>query len=366
MGPKVTIAARTLYYTEGGGHIWVYLNWALSLQAIGCEVTWLETFKPNTTPQELDSRAVSLRQRLKSFGINRLLFCSEDDEVISDIPPNQDLLIDINYKVPQNVASRFKKSILIDIDPGLNQVWISMGQMKFPPHHVYMTIGETVGKPDAVFPDGGISWHYTPPPVYLPAWPVTVSADSAPFTTVTHWWGALMRFGGKEYYNGKRTGFLPYMELPGHIHDSLELAIHLMPNKTDQKEREMLISNGWHLKDSHEIASTAEDYRKYVQNSCGEFSCAKPSCIHLQNAWISDRTICYLASGKPAVVEHTGPSSFLPESAGLFRFRNMQEAVSAFQTISSDYTKQSRLARALAEDYFDGIKIASKVLEIGL
>ena len=76
-----------------------------------------------------------------------------------------------------------------------------------------------------------------------------------------------------------------------------------------------------------EIAATPHDYQRYIQRSAGEFSCAKPSCIRMQNAWISDRTVCYLASGKPAVVQHTGVSRYLPDSAGLFRFSNPVEAV---------------------------------------
>jgi hypothetical protein len=31
----------TLGYPEGAGHLWVYLNWALSLHALGCRVIWL-------------------------------------------------------------------------------------------------------------------------------------------------------------------------------------------------------------------------------------------------------------------------------------------------------------------------------------
>ncbi len=83
----------------------------------------------------------------------------------------------------------------------------------------------------------------------------------------------------------------------------------------------------------------------------------------LQNAWISDRTLCYLASGKPAVVQHTGPSSFLPEAEGLFRFRSIEEAARALDAVQSNYERQSRLARQLAEEYFDARKVVGSVLE---
>ena len=87
------------------------------------------------------------------------------------------------------------------------------------------------------------------------------------------------------------------------------------------------------------------DYQRYVQASQGEFSCAKPSCVRLQNAWVSDRTLCYLASGKPAVVQHTGASRFLPDAEGLFRFRTLEEAAHALSAAQSDYERHGRLAR---------------------
>ena len=84
----------------------------------------------------------------------------------------------------------------------------------------------------------------------------------------------------------------------------------------------------------------------------------------LANAWISDRTVCYLASAKPAVVEHTGPSRFLPEREGLLRFRDIDEAVAAIEVVESDYEHQCRLARELAEEHFDGEKVLGRVLEV--
>jgi hypothetical protein len=108
------------------------------------------------------------------------------------------------------------------------------------------------------------------------------------------------------------------------------------------------------------------DFQRYVQSSRGEFSCAKPSGARLQNAWISDRTLCYLASGKPAVVEHTGPSRFLSDAEGLFRFRDVQQAASYLDAAAADYENQSRLARTLTEEFFDAGKLAGRVLELAL
>src|SRR5262249_28493782 len=125
----------------------------------------------------------------------------------------------------------------------------------------------------------------------------------------------------------------------------------------DAEDRRGLQQRGWHIRLSSEVAGTPEAYRSYVQNSRGEFRCAKRSCVRFQNAWVSDRTLCYLASGKPVVVQHTGPSCFLPNQQGLFRFSTPGEAAEAFDAINSDYAGNCRAAREIAETCFDSRQV---------
>jgi hypothetical protein len=128
----------------------------------------------------------------------------------------------------------------------------------------------------------------------------------------------------------------------------------------------MLEDRGWVVRDSSSVSSTPWDYQSYIQSSLGEFSCVKPSCVKFQNAWISDRTLCYLASGKPAVMQHTGPSRMLPDAAGLFRFRDLQQAATQLETAVADYEVQCRLARRLVEEFFDSKKVLKTLLETAL
>ena len=107
-----------------------------------------------------------------------------------------------------------------------------------------------------------------------------------------------------------------------------------------------------------------EWYRAYIQASRGEFSCVKPSCVEFQNPWISDRAFCYLAPGKPVVVQGTGPSSFLPAGEGLFRFSRIGEAVEALTTINGDYERHCRAARAIAEAFFDARLVLPEILNL--
>jgi hypothetical protein len=276
-----------------------------------------------------------------------------------------DVLINLRYKAAAELVGRFRRSVLVDIDPGLLQTWMARGKIQVAPHHVYYTIGETVGQPGARFPDAGLEWHYTPPCVALDWWRPHPARVDAPFTTVSHWYmGNWEHDGGETYSNSKRDGFLPFLDLPRHTRQRLELALNLAGS---EEERVALQARGWSVREAHEVTATPEDYQRYIQGSSrGEFSCVKPSCVRRQNAWISDRTLCYLASGKPAVVQHTGPSRFLPDAAGLFRFHDVAEAARCLETAAADYERQCRLARALAEEYFDARKVAGGLLERAL
>ena len=373
---KVCLFANTFHYPKGGGHFWAYLNWALGLRSIGCDVIWMEgvNFKPDTPIHLMQERIAEISLKLRVYDFDQsLALWSWNDNLPPEISKQfldfsatteADLFIAMDYYLPQKLIELFKRSVLIDIDPGLLQLWMSSDKIKPAEYDVYFTIGETVGKPEARFPDAGVSWQYTPPCVALDYWTPKLISDNAPFTTISHWSGEFMDDGAQYYSNAKRDGFLPYLDLPRLTKQPLELALCL---SDDEKDDLMLLQeHGWSVRDSYAVSSTPRDYQSYIQNSRGEFSCVKPSCVRLQNAWISDRTICYLASGKPVVIEHTGKSNFLPDSEGMFRFRNLKEAAWSLETVASDYEQHCRLARALAEEYFDARKVAGRLLERAL
>jgi hypothetical protein len=145
----------------------------------------------------------------------------------------------------------------------------------------------------------------------------------------------------------------------------LELALALWEHR-EHDDVKLLQDHGWQVRHAFDVGATPLDYREYVKQSRGEFSCAKPSCMRLRNAWISDRSLCYMAMGKPAIVQHTGPSRFLPDHDGLFRFRTLDEAVRAFEAAEADYEYHGRQARALVEEHFEAKKVVRHVLERAL
>lgn len=374
MSLTICIAANTLYYPNGGGHLWAYLNWARGFRSNGCKVIWLERIDPLTPPAQVQQMILALKSKLMTYGLSEdiALWSADNNSIpkenlygcfdVDTAAEISDLILNQYYAMPFHTLAKFKRRALLDIDPGLLQMWWSRKLIDVVPHDVYFTIGETVGQPEARFPDCGVHWKYSPPCVSLEDWPVSSSSKNAPFTTITHWYMDLWEEeNGKFYKNDKCDGFAPYFELPKHVSVPLELALLLGPG--DEKDKQTLLKNGWHLCDSHAVAATPADYQRYIQLSRGEFSCVKPSCIRLQNAWISDRTINYLSSGKPCMVQFTGKSKFLPDANGIIRFNSMNEAIKGLEDVASNYEKHALTARLLAEEYFDAKKVTKSVLE---
>src|SRR5439155_2480579 len=329
--PTVVLAAyNTAGFAEGGGHFWVYLQSVLGLRQLGCDVYWLEGFR-TTGRADRDAAALAkFRERMQRYGLGAKFFVFRTD---AEAPPSElptsyvdanreeaeavferaDLLLNFHYAIAPPLLARFKRTALVDIDPSLLQFWISRSQLSVPRHDLYFTTGETVGTPGARFSDCGLKWIHIRPPVCLEQWPRAFDANAKAFTTVSNWDADDWIVDAQETYeNTKRVAFLEFADLPQLTKQPLELALYLRTER-DLADKRDLEGRGWRIRHSREVAATPEMYQLYIQRSRGEFSCAKGSCIKFQNAWVSDRTLCYLASGRPVVVQDTGPSSFLPD-----------------------------------------------------
>jgi hypothetical protein len=297
----------------------------------------------------------------------RFRFIGMSEAAARQVFRRADLLLNFHYAIESELLSRFRRTALVDIDPGLLQFWISRGQLQVPRHDLYLTIGETVGTAAARFPDCGLSWTHIRPPVCLDLWPYRYTPESRPFTTVSSWLGGEYVADADRvlFENDKRVSFLQFADLPSHTPSELELALYFKPkpNAPDAGDRDWLEAKGWRIRHALEVARTPEKYRAYIAASRGEFSCVKPSCIYFQNAWVSDRTLCYLASGKPAVVQATGPSSFLPAGEGMQRFSTVAEAAEALATVEANYERHCRGAREIAEEFFDARIVLADLLD---
>jgi hypothetical protein len=363
-----------------GGHFWVYLQYAHGLRRLGCDVFWLEALRPEGGSRPASAIPAFMR-RMERFGLGGrtvlyepagapgegdLRFVGIDASRAEAVLSRADLLLNFHYAMDPGLLSRFRRTALVDIDPGLLQLWISTGQLSVAPHDVYLTTGETVGAPGSGIEDSGLEWLRIRPPVCLDLWPYRYDPGARRFTTVSTWLGGEYVGDGKRvlYQNDKRVSFLRFAELPSRTSSELELAIHLR-ERLDAPDRELLEGWGWQVRHALEVARTPEMYRTYIQSSRGEFSCAKPSCLELQNGWVSDRTLCYLSSGKPVVVQDTGPNASLPgDGDGMFRFSTLDEAAEGLAAIEADYKRHSHAARSIAEASFDSQAVLSEMLNL--
>jgi hypothetical protein len=387
--PTVVVSAYNVANTpQFGGHFWVYLQYVHALRRLGCEVFWLERLRSDDRGRDMSAVVRTFFQRMERYGLGGKAilyettgsdggdparhFIGMSSATAETVFRRADLLLNFHYAIDPGLLSRFRRTALIDIDPGLLQFWISQGQLRVAPHDLYLTIGETVGTPAARFSDAGLPWLRIRPPVCLDLWPYAYSSGSRCFTTVSSWLGGEYVVEGTGaarrvlYENDKRVSFLRFVELPARTSCELELALCFKgrPDAPDVADRELLRRKRWRVRDALEVAHTPERYRAYIQASRGEFSCAKPSYVEFQTAWVSDRTLCYLASGKPAVAQDTGPSAFLPTGEGLFRFSSLEEAAEALAAIDADYERHCRAARAIAEAFFDARAVLEGILNL--
>jgi len=378
--PTVIIAAYdSANFTEGGGHFWVYMQYVLGLRQLGCDVYWLEAFHTKGRTEQENAALATFRARTETFGLGGkvILYLTRSRAPLPELPSEYlmmrrteaeaiykraDLLLNFHYAISPALLTCFRRTALVDIDPGLLQFWIDHDQISVHPHDLHFTIGERISENR----NGGRQWIHICPAVCLEQWPYVFEPHSRAFTTMSGWDSSDWVVDRNETYeNTKRVAFLEFADLPQRTSQPLELALFLRTER-DVAEWSDLEKHGWRIRHSREVAATPQMYQAYIQSSRGEFSCAKRSYMKFQNAWVSDRTICYLASGKPVVVQNTGPSSFLPNGEGMFRFSTLEDAVNAFHIINSNYEWHCRAAREIAQANFDSKRVAERILNSAL
>lgn len=370
---RISLSAPNTLGYPAGGHVWVFINWALGLQTLGHEVFWLDVVEDKYAPEKVPGLTKTMLDRLAPFGLAKsVVLCGPGGEAFASEYPlgdlnaalSADLLINLRYNLPPAVLAAFRHTMLVDIDPGQYQKAVEWGTYVPGEHGSYFTVGEWP-KFESKVSTLGKSWTHIAPPVALDAWPVTPAPPDAAMTTVSGWYMANQWMSEEEgvwYDNSKQAAFQMVIDLPRQSPVPLELCIDTIGYPD---ELGVLHGKGWRT----HLSTTIDDpqvYRRYVQNSLGEFSCAKPAYVRMNSGWLSDRTACYLASGKPVVIQRTGQSDFLPDAKGCYRFTDFTSALASLQSVHSNYEAASKAARGLAEEFLDAKKILPRVLEIAM
>jgi hypothetical protein len=362
-----------------GGVAWDYCNYLVGLHRIGHDVYYIEDsgqwpYNPseNGTSRSCEFNVQYLSKLLSRFGLGDKWgyrfphqaewfgLTSAERETIID---SADLLINVSgvLRNPWEYK-RGAKLIFIDTDPVFNQIKLLKGQSEFKKmvdtHDVHFSFGEVL--PRHYF-DTGHDWKTTRHPILTSEWQVEPPIENV-FTTVMNWTSYKdVEYEG-ESYGQKDVEFDTFLDLPDAVSPT-NLKIAMSGGKTRHPPMELLKYKNWRIVDPAVVCPDFDSYRSYIQSSKGEWSVAKNGYVKARSGWFSGRSGCYLAAGRPVILQDTGYSEVLPTGEGLIAFNTFGEAVAGIQEVEANYKKHSMAAREIAEEYFDSDKVLTKLIE---
>ena len=350
-----------------GGHAIHVLHVLEGLRRLGHEVLFLEFLDDPPTP-EIAAAFEALTgphpgALLDSTSGRSFAGLAADD--VAKFSARADALISLaaHYRrEPWPLLESVRPRILIEQDPGYTHLWAADGDPAdiFGEHDVWFTVGANVGTMRSPNPSCGLTWHPLWPPVVLDWWNPSAPLERDRFTTVGAW-----RDYGYLYLDGMTLGpkveeFTKFIDLPRVSGEELELTLAI---DDDDPDRELLRAHGWRLEEPARVRTPAM-FRDYVSRSLGEFSCAKGGYVGTRSGWFSDRSACYLAAGRPVILQATGFEDVLPVGDGVFAVRDIAEAAAAITEVRSNYERHRRAARELAHEFFDAEMLMARMLEV--
>ena len=339
-----------------GGSTWVRMSWAEGLRALGFDVVFVEQL-----PLPGAAAAAAFDAVMATFGFagSAALVCPATGAVhgmaraeLLDRAADAALLVNLtgHLRWPP-LRERVRCAAYVDLDPGYTQVWSAQGHdMGLAGHDLHFSVGLNVGSSRCALPDAGVRWLPVRQPVVLDRWPVAAGGFSG-YTTVASWRGAYgpLEWAGR-VLGPKAHEFRRVAELPRSTGLPFSVALDIHP--ADAKDRDALLANGWRLADPREEAPGPLEFRRYVERSGAEFSPAQAVYVHTRSGWFSDRTVRYLASGRPALVQDTGFGDVLPVGEGLLAYSTPDDAVALARELAGDHARHAVAARRIAEREF--------------
>ncbi len=380
MRDTIVVAGSLAQRPGVGGHTWVFLQYLLGFRRLGWDVLLLDRLEPEMCVDAAghpcsveDSENLRyLFDALQAFGLEDSYALAHDGgrdwyglpraQVTERVEQSAVLLNVMGFLTDEDLLARTPRRVFLDIDPGFGQMWRELGQADlFGDHDQYVTIAENIGQPDCTIPTCGLSWTTTRQPVVLEQWPAQSNDLAGCFTTVGAWRGpyAAVEFGGRRY--GLRVHeFRKFAALPTLCDELFEIALDI--HSAEVSDIALLTSNRWTRVDPVDAAGDPGAYQRFIRGSKAEFLVAKGMYVDTRGGWFSDRSTCYLASGKPVLAQDTGLRAHYPVGEGLLLFDTLEEARDGVTAISRDYCRHARAARAVAEEYFDSDKVLGSLL----
>ena len=381
-----------------GGVAWDYLNVVLGFKRLGHDVYYIEDSgcwpyndvdgpsNGDWTDWNAQPTVEHLSRVMSAFGLEnqwayqfppKSEWFGLSSVKRSEIIQSADVLINVagTLENPWNYRA-VKKLVYIDTDPVFCQIGAETGadskimRERLDAHDVFFTLGECLSATDAI-PDLGRKWSTTKYPIVLDRWRDD-SFSGNRFTTIMNWSSYDALTYRNKRYGQKDVEFMKFMELPQRVFPTpLEVALYKPRIKSSRNfavsvPLDSLETSGWKIVDAAEVCPDFHSYRRYIHQSKAEWSVAKGGYVVGQSGWFSCRSACYLAAGRPVVVQDTGFSRVLPVGEGVIGFNTIDEAEAGIREIEANYRRHANAARGIAEAYFDSDKVLDRLLEIAM
>jgi len=354
-----------------GGATWAALQYALGLRALGHDVLVLDEVRG---PGDPAARAACLAHVTDTFGFDQraallsgggsAIGCSYEEVLTFAV--SADLIVNLAGTVHDPaVLEAVPRRLLVDLDPAFTQLWHAQGvDVGISAHDRFASVGLRLGEPECEVPDGGVRWEPTLPPVVMEHWPVATAEPTEGLTAIANWrsYGTIEHDGVR--YGQKAHSVRGLIDLPHRLDEPPRFALLIDPSET--ADIAALHRHGWVLIDAAHETATPESYARFVRASEAELGIAKEGYVVSRCGWFSDRSACYLASGRPVIAQRTGWQHVLPEGVGLLGFDDVAEAADAVATVRADPARHAAAARAVAEEWLDARKVLPALLEVGL
>lgn len=366
-----------------GGVIWDYLQYLLGFRSLGHEVLYLEDsgawpYDPvaGTITADCSFALQSLQKIFTDFDLANSWvyrngadgkFYGAGEKVAREWLRHGDLLVNVSSAGwLRDYDLRVGHKMFIDGDPMFCQIGLLDGSNpqyagRLRDHHSHFTFGLSVGQPDCPVPLDGITWQPTVQPIALNHWPITPAPPQAPWTTVMNWSSYPPKTWKGCPYGQKGIEFKKFYDLPKKSPARFQLAMGLGVDA--QRPADHLRKIGWDLVEPQEVVPDHLTYRKFLQNSVAEWSIAKHGYVQGKTGWFSCRSACYLALGRPVVVQETGWTKHLPSGHGALSFTDLAEAAEAIDRVTKDYSHHAQAARQLAEEHFEAKRVCQHLLQ---
>ncbi len=374
---KILLAGMLAGVPRQGGASWAALQYLEGLTALGHEVLFVEEVPQGALAGDADPalagdaeiegyfRALPLSGRAAALlerGTERTL--GAPFAALQRFAREADLLLNLSGTLrDERLLSPIPVRAFVDLDPAFNQLWHEQRHdLGLDLHTHFATVGTLIGTLACDVPTCGREWIATLPPVSLPHWPRQADPPRRDaFTTVGHWrsYGSIDHEG--VHYGQRAHSLRSLIDLPRRTHSRFQLALGIHFSET--ADLQALSENGWELLDPQEVAATPSEYEGFVRESKAEICVAKSGYVASRCGWFSDRSACYLASGRPVVAQDTGFGERLPSGEGLLSFATVEQAVAAVAEIEADPRRHAAAARAIAEEHLDARRVLSRLIE---